>query len=619
VPLVAWVLTALWCSLLLGASVVWPPAYGLDEPAHIDMAYQYSAHPFTFYGPGQLTFTRGVLGALASLPGIPPQTRFAVAPIPPRGQRPSLAQLGGTARQPNGGPNQMVEHPPLFYWADAVVLRLPGVSSLAWDLQVWLMRLVSVLWMAPVPLICWAACRRVLTVSIVRGTAEAASRLSVLAMVIPMTVPNLIRDGSAVDNDSLLVLTTTLVLYGVARVMTGDLGLRTAALIGVAMAAALWTKGFALALPLVVLLGYLVGARREATLLTRSAAYGETGPETATEPPASTDPTTDRPAATVPTATDRPAATDPTATDDPTTQLPTTEQPTTQLPTTEQPPPAGLRPYLMRLWKPLAVAALGALVGAIWWIRNLVDYGTVQINGYGPTYTRQHIFGAPDNKGTISHFIPTFLDFFTSRIWAEIGIPDPPSPGPLVIYGWFFLVLFGVVAALAVRGRPGLRRSMAVLILAPAAYTGIAAVGSWGDYRHWSKTVPASQGRYLFGGILAVAVLAAVGLYHLVRPRFHDRLVPLVVVPMLLTNAAVWLLILRSWYQPATDKGYLSGTGKALSALYRWSPLPEPLTVLFVIVLPLVTGLAAMGTVGHAYWRRPSLNSAIHALDADGA
>src|SRR5947207_1003343 len=76
VPVQLWLITALWGSLLLGASVLWPPGYGYDEANHVDMAYAYSAHPFHLYGPGQREQTP-LVPAKQKMP-------FAGDPISPR-------------------------------------------------------------------------------------------------------------------------------------------------------------------------------------------------------------------------------------------------------------------------------------------------------------------------------------------------------------------------------------------------------------------------------------------------------------------------------------------------------------------------------------------------------
>jgi hypothetical protein len=560
IPRAVWAVTLLWCSLLLGASVVWPASYGLDEPQHIDMAYDYSAHPFTFYGPGRLQLSLAGVGVQHAVPGYPPQVRLAVAPIPPRGHRPTFAQLGGHAFEKAGQPDQMVEHPPLYYWLEALVLRFPGVSGLAWDLQVWLMRLLSIAFMSPVPLLCWSTARRLLAKPFGRFAPLCASRLAVLAAVCPLSIPNLVRDGSSVDNDTLLIFATSVLLWGLARVVCGDLGLRTAAIVSAALAVALWTKGFALALPPLILVAYLFAPSR----YVRGGRVGDSNVAYPTVPAHSSP--------------------------------------------SKAEAVAGWRARVASVRRPVGVCAIGALAGSFWWVRNVIDYGTLQVNGFGTTYALEHLYGTPDYKGTLLHFIPPFLDGFALRIWGEVGLPDSPSPGPLVIYGWLFVALVGIVAALAVRSRPGTRRRLAILGLGPLAYFAITFEGSYSAFREWAHDgVRADQGRYIYGGIVVIAVLSAVGWFSLVRPRFHRRLAPIALCGAILTNGATWLLILRSWYQPVGDPSYGSGTEKALGALLRWSPLPVGLTILVVFILPCLAGLVCLAEVWRDTVPRPPL------------
>ena len=210
IPAMVWVVTALWAALLLGASLLWPMTYGAAEAQHIDMAYAYSTDPLHFYRPGQLTLSQATVNILKQTPGHPPVQRFYGAPIPLRGDRPSFTGLGGHAVAKGAPPNQMVEHPPLYYLAEAAVLRVPGVSHLPWDKQVWLMRLLSVLFMLPIPILCWATTRRL--VSAIHPIAG-AERFAVVAAVVPVTMPNLIRDGASVTNESLLILAASAVLF----------------------------------------------------------------------------------------------------------------------------------------------------------------------------------------------------------------------------------------------------------------------------------------------------------------------------------------------------------------------------------------------------------------------
>jgi hypothetical protein len=517
VPPSVWLITALWGSLLLGASLLWPMTTGLDENAHIGLAYQYSAHPFTFYGPGQLHYTAAVVGVSGQVPQVASGHRLSDTKPVARADRPTMNQLGGHKILAASPPDQMVQHPPLYYWLAAVVLRVPGVSSLSWDLQVWFMRLLSVALMLPVPLLCWLTARRLMAATPKGLPPDTASRYAVLAAALPLTVPNLIRVGSSVDNDTLLILTSSALLYGLSRVVTGDLGWRTGALIGATAAIGLWTKGFALAFPFIILAAYAVAFFR----LGRN------------------------------------------------------------------------RENLIRVVEPLAITVVGCIIGGLWWLRNLIDYHTLQPNGWGSFVATIH--GPPDNRGTLSGFLPPFFDQFAMRLWGEVGIPDLPSPGALIIYGWLALVVIGCAGALLVKGRPAGRLSLAVMALVPLAFLAIEMEGSYSDFKKWSTHGPdAVQGRYIYGGIVAAGSLFAIGWYKLLRPRFHLRLSLLTVIGALLTNATVWFLIIRSWYQAAGDQGYVSGLGDGFRAVLRWSPVPTPITILLVLLAPAATGAACL-------------------------
>jgi 4-amino-4-deoxy-L-arabinose transferase-like glycosyltransferase len=525
VPRMVWMITALWVSLLLGASVLWPMLFGYDEPAHVDMAYLSSTHPFRFYGPGQLTQTRASTEMQGADPRYPKGILlFGMAQLyghrpVPRPQRLSMDDLGGSTPVPGTQANQMVQHPPLYYWLEGAVLRLPGVSQLAWDLQVWLMRLASVAMLTPMPILCWAATRRLAggVADIMRVSANSSSRLATLAAVVPLTVPNLIRDGSAVNNDALLILVTSVVLYLLSRVVTGDLSIRTAGGVAVALAAALWTKGFALVLPPVVLAAYLVGG---------------------------------------------------------------------------WPAGSALRARLRVLWRPLAIAAAGALAGSFWWVRNVIRYHTVQTSGHGPGFDRT-LFGAPDNHGGLATFIPQYLTLFVSRIWGGIGLIDAPSPGPFIEYGWFFIVLICIIAALLLPPEKRARGGFAVLISATVLSVLVDAAGSFSTFRHWSLTVQGAQGRYIYQTVVAIAALTAIGLFELLRPRVLRHLIALGLVAAVLTNGAAWLLLLRTVYGPP-GASFPRGLGGAVRTLTDWSPLPAAVTWLLVIVAPVALSVTTI-------------------------
>ncbi len=512
-PPVLWVITGLWAALLLCASILWPPGYGFDEFQHIDMAYSYANQPLHFYGPGERAMSTGVHNAELSRLVQPLTSRFGSRTVPARSDRPSFAALGGNRPTVGGQPNQMVQHPPLYYEYEALVLRIPGVSSLPWDLQVWLMRLFSGLLLLPIPALCWAGARRLLawkSPSSSAGTVLAeegrgrfsASRLAVLAAVVPLTIPDMIRNGASVTNDSLVILAITVVLYALCRVVTGDFSKRTATIVAISLAAGLLTKGTALILPPVILAGYLLGRYRTAVAW-------------------------------------------------------------------------------RRLVPPLAIAAVGGIVGGLWWLRNVIDYGALQPDGFGPGYDAV-LYGPRTAPGKLWNFIPQFLSDLLRRVWGQTGYPDLPDPGPLLTYGAVAFLLVGVAGAVCIR-RQRLDRTFAVLlVLVPVAIVAVVALGSWAMYQKWSQVPRASQGRYVYPGILSLAVVTTLGWLSIVQRQLRPRLAVIGYVFAVLLNLIVWTLIVLDWYVSASSgsnpfRRLLSG----VHVVIAWSPLPAVVTVLF--------------------------------------
>lgn len=498
IPGLVWLVTAVWGLLMALGTIVWPATYGLDESAHIDMAYAYATDA-RLYDPGTLGYSQAVTKIQAYYVGHPLRRTLAEASLPARGARPSLDQLGSQrviGRQTSI--NQMTQHPPAYYALCAVVLKVPGVSSLAFDQQIGLMRLVSLLCMLPVPLLAWATAR---ALRLPDWTALAAA-------VVPLGVPGLLRTGSVVNNDALLVLATSVLLWLLARVLSGDLRRRTAAGIAVALAVALLTKGLALVLPPIVGVAYLVAWRKQRRF-----------------------------------------------------------------------------PVL-----PLLIAAAGGVVGGLWWLRNLVRFGVVQPNGFGPDFERT-VFGPPTNIGHFDVFLPTFTNAFFVRAWAGLGIPDTPAQPPVLVWAWLILVAIGVVAALSVRSP--LPRVGSIALVAPFVLSGlVVASQSWTTYQAYGR-LAAVQGRYAYLGIAGLAVVAVLGLGQLLLPRYRLRLPVVLFGLAMVTEAAAVYLIAGNWFH----RDSMSAFGRAhegFAAMLRLSPWPAPLTVLPFLAVVL---LAPVGLV----------------------
>jgi 4-amino-4-deoxy-L-arabinose transferase-like glycosyltransferase len=249
VPLLVWAVTAVHLALMVMCSLLYPAFSGLDETTHVDLTYAYSDGHGP-YPPGGRLLARGIEVVYGDFTVPPKAGSYSDTPIEPRGERPSIDEAGGdvpAAAYPL--PNQMVQHPPLYYYLEAAVLVVPGVDGLAYDRQVALLRWGSILMLLPLPLLIWATGRRLLGPD---------SRAPALASVIPVTMPGLSRLGGSVNNDNLLILLTALLTFVLVGVLRGDLRRRTGALAGLLLGLTMLTKGLALVLPLFVAAVYAV-------------------------------------------------------------------------------------------------------------------------------------------------------------------------------------------------------------------------------------------------------------------------------------------------------------------------------------------------------------------------
>lgn len=255
VPRAVWAVAALHVALLLGWSLVTPVYEAPDEPQHVDLVRaveQRLAYPEY----DALPLSEQTLAAMRatgfSATGNPfERTREAVTALdaPPRAERPAFRDLGEDA--PSEHVNPAPQHPPLYYALGAVwLLAVPDGAAV--DLTVWSLRLLNVLLLAPVPLLVFAAARRL--------TGRPA--VGVLAAVLGLGVPQYLHIGGAVNNDPLLTLLFAALTVLAVAVAGGDLTRPTAVWVGLLGTLALLTKGFALVLPAWLGSAYLVGCVR---------------------------------------------------------------------------------------------------------------------------------------------------------------------------------------------------------------------------------------------------------------------------------------------------------------------------------------------------------------------
>jgi small subunit ribosomal protein S36 len=252
-------LTVVWILVVGAYSVAVPLFLAPDELAHADLVIGLADDSdYPAYDGRRLS----VAVKRAAIPTFRQGSRepdLAAGDAQPKGERGTVDELGGSAGDPGGLFNQQPQHPPLYYEAMALVLRIeralwPGDEPPALVVEVAVLRLVNVALVAGLPLAAW------FTVARLGGS----GRQGLVATVLVLTIPQLAHIGSTVNNDNLLIAlgaALAVVLAGVAR---GDRSWKTVAIVAVLSGAALLTKAFAFFFLPWVGLAYVVAASRSA-------------------------------------------------------------------------------------------------------------------------------------------------------------------------------------------------------------------------------------------------------------------------------------------------------------------------------------------------------------------
>jgi len=252
-PAAVWFATALFGLVAALWTVAVPPMRAPDEPAHVDLilylaeGHGYPAYDSHYFGEGlELDTKRYLVDSRFHWPV------FDASEATPRGDRPDVADLGGTAPDEEAYPpnlarpdyprayNQMPQHPPLYYEAMAALLRverwlLPGHELPSLDKELGLLRLANVALVLPLPLLAWAGVRRI----------GGSNRAGLVAALLPLGLPQLLHIAASVNNDNLLILLGGVLAVLLAGVARGLRAWRTDVAVAVVLGLALMTKAFA--------------------------------------------------------------------------------------------------------------------------------------------------------------------------------------------------------------------------------------------------------------------------------------------------------------------------------------------------------------------------------------
>ncbi|GAA1891874.1 hypothetical protein [Asanoa iriomotensis] len=495
-------------AVVLAQTAIFPNFRSPDERQHVDLIVAVAqGRAWPWPDPGTLAVTEGSgAGGFTRSNRIGGPLHLADLPVPPRADRASFADAGGSAPADRVPANQLIQHPPLYYALGAAALALvPGWDRIPFDLTYLVLRWWNVLFAAALPLLLWAVARRL----------RLPEPLPIAAALVPLAIPELTHTESAVNNDNLLVPLFAVLTLLVARVLTGDLSRRTALAIGGVGSLALLTKGFALLVPAWILMVYAVAALRQRD---RWRAAG---------------------------------------------------------------------------WS-LGVAWLACLPGLAWWVHNRIVYGSLQPHG--------RFTSMPD---LTAHF--SFADGgvfwllrFLERMNTLFFVHDQTGAG-LHHWPWRLALLAGVLVVVAVVATPMLRTlphaTIVVLLFPTVALLAIVAKGSYEQFAA-SHTYAAMQGRYLYGGLVGVAVVALAA-----TARMHDRWrrwVPLALLGFAILIQMVYIgYTLDLFWTPA------NGNRTAVpGAIATWYALPP--VVLILLLATLVAALAATLTATIRLASRPS-------------
>lgn len=261
VPRAVWCVVALHFVVLGLYTVALPTFRAPDEASHFDIV-RVMEHGVVYPAYDGRQIDTGLLRAVEDVHIERRSAHLTVAEAVPRGQRGSVESLRSDRSTTF---NQIPQHPPLYYTVVGWSLRgldlvLPGDPFGSYDTELGVARLLSVLFVAPLPLCVWWTARRL----------RAGARAALAASVLPLAVPQLQQIGAAVNNDTLFIGVSGLFVVAVARIVTGDVRRRMIVTAGVLCGLALFTKAFAFVYPPVLLAALLVGRRGARTGRVRS-------------------------------------------------------------------------------------------------------------------------------------------------------------------------------------------------------------------------------------------------------------------------------------------------------------------------------------------------------------
>ena len=174
-----------------------------------------------------------------------------------------------------------------------------------------------------------------------------------------------------------------------------------------------------------------------------------------------------------------------------------------------------------RTWRVPAVRLLTAgslaLLGAWWWLRNVLVFGQLQPAGH---LARLDV--PLDPGSAVDDYLLAAWNLIPMRFWATLSI-KPGSPFPPAVTSVLSIALLAAMVLFVVRRRSFLaRRADALLLLAPFVLCAVVLVSSTWELFLATGFPRGLQGRYLFAGISGVAAALGLGVMATVPVRSRE-------------------------------------------------------------------------------------------------
>lgn len=264
-------------------------------------------------------------------------------------------------------------------------------------------------------------------------------------------------------------------------------------------------------------------------------------------------------------------------------------------------------------WPAFCTVIAGGALGGLWWLRNLLEFGTVRPAGWGNRLATA--LGPPRQPGDPADwdFFWTYVeDNLPSRFWGGLGLIEPPT-----MPGWSVAAL-GILTAgalvVCVLFAHGNRAPVLVLASGLGITLVLTVQAGWSHYQSYT-TIPGVQGRYGYPFILGLAVVLALGITLVLGPLRRAAPAVLLVMALVAEYVAVTAVVRHIWLPDGEQLG-AANARFALGTIARFAPFSKGVTAaLLAFVALAVVAAVALTIRGVVAPRREPAERAVRPTD----